>query len=287
MTLKPLYMWAGGKSKLIKKYAPHFPDISNFKGYAEPFFGGGAIYGSIAEKFDGKLAINDRNSDLMGVFEALKANPDELKKDTRRVLETVLSGESKDERKAIYYSELKKYWSTDKPGELLALMKLGFNGIWQTKKESAGKFATPAGLLNQKDANAVLDKVDFDGWHQALQRTTIGSSDYRDLEFEPEGTLVYLDPPYRDSFTTYSGEFGDKEQEEVTVYAKDLRDRGATVLLANRYVDGDTFFEDLLPDATFHPFDVTYTAGRRKKVEDGFEAKKAREFLAILTPEGS
>ena len=26
-------------------------------------------------------------------------------------------------------------------------------------------------------------------------------------------------------------------------------------------------------------FDVTYTAGRRKKTEDGFEAKKAKEVL--------
>lgn len=277
-------MWAGGKSKLIKKYAPHFPDIKSFDGYAEPFFGGGAIFGSIANNFDGSLAINDSNSDLMGIYQNLRDNPKELISDTRRVLEVVLKGENKDDRKALYYTELRNYWSTDKPGELLALLKLGFNGIWQTKKESKGKFATPAGLLNQKDADSILDKMDFDGWNKALQRTTIGSSDYRELSFEPENTLVYLDPPYRDSFTTYSTDFGDKEQVEVVNYAKSLSAQGATVLLANRYVDGDTFFEDLLPEADFHPFDVTYTAGRRKKVEDGFEAKKAREFLAILKP---
>jgi DNA adenine methylase len=28
-------------------------------------------------------------------------------------------------------------------------------------------------------------------------------------------------------------------------------------------------------------FDVTYTAGRRKKTEEGFEAKKAKEVLII------
>jgi len=30
-----------------------------------------------------------------------------------------------------------------------------------------------------------------------------------------------------------------------------------------------------------HKFPVTYTAGRRKKVDDGFEAKKATEILLV------
>lgn len=33
--------------------------------------------------------------------------------------------------------------------------------------------------------------------------------------------------------------------------------------------------------ADFHYFDVIYTAGRRKATAAGYEAKKAREFLAI------
>lgn len=32
-----------------------------------------------------------------------------------------------------------------------------------------------------------------------------------------------------------------------------------------------------------HDFAVPYTAARRKKVKDGFEATKAREFLAVLS----
>lgn len=40
--IKPLFMWAGGKNKLISKYLPHLP--KNIKTYSEPFFGAGAMY---------------------------------------------------------------------------------------------------------------------------------------------------------------------------------------------------------------------------------------------------
>lgn len=278
-------MWAGGKTKLLKKYEPFFPKVSEFSTYVEPFFGGGAIYGSLVEDFSGKPFINDSNSELMSIYSALKASPKELQEDARRVLDRVLKEESKEARKSAYYEEREAYWETMKPGELLALMKLGFNGIWQSNKAAAGKFATPAGLLNQKDADSVLSRMDFDGWHKALQKTFVSSVNYSEVEFEPREALVYLDPPYRDSFTTYNTGFSDKEQVEVVEYAKRLAKEGATVLLANRHVEGDKFFEELMPEAEFHSFDVTYTAGRRKRLDNGFEAKKAREFLAVLRPE--
>lgn len=284
MTLKPLYMWAGGKTRLIKKYAPYFPEPSSFSTYVEPFFGGGAIFGSIAGKFQGDLVINDSNGYLMDIFRELRDGPKDLERDLRNVLKAVLAGQTKDDRKRVYYEQLESYWQTERPGELLALMKLGFNGIWQSNRKANGRFATPAGLLNQIDADAVVSKMDLNGWHHTLQATTIYSGDYSEVAFDPEGALVYLDPPYRDSFTTYDTDFGDREQKQVVEYAKSLAENGATVLFANRHVEGDRFFEELMPDAEFHSFDVTYTAGRRKRVENGFEAKRAREFLAILAP---
>ena len=35
-------MWAGGKSKMLEKYEPYLP--KTFKGYCEPFLGGGAMF---------------------------------------------------------------------------------------------------------------------------------------------------------------------------------------------------------------------------------------------------
>lgn len=53
--------------------------------------------------------------------------------------------------------------------------------------------------------------------------------------------------------------------------------------MSNRTEDDDSFFTDLLPMAAFHDFDITYTAGRRKKHDDGsFTAKPAHEFLCVM-----
>lgn len=86
------------------------------------------------------------------------------------------------------------------------------------------------------------------------------------------------------SFTTYGTGFNDDDQEQLLKWAMERAQEGATVLLSNRCVTGETFFEERLPDAGFHYFDVSYTAGRRKRVESGYEAKSAREFLAVLRP---
>jgi DNA adenine methylase len=48
---------------------------------------------------------------------------------------------------------------------------------------------------------------------------------------------------------------------------------------------GDNIFEDRWESEKIKYFDVTYTAGRRKKTENGFEAKPAREVL-LMTGRG-
>ena len=58
---------------------------------------------------------------------------------------------------------------------------------------------------------------------------------------------------------------------------------GSYVLLSNRDM-GDDFFEKRCGNNELVKFDVTYTAGRRKRTEQGFEAKKAREILMIGKP---
>jgi DNA adenine methylase len=50
------------------------------------------------------------------------------------------------------------------------------------------------------------------------------------------------------------------------------------VFLCNRDIE-DNFYENILEDLLINKYPVTYTAGRRKKTEDGFEAKKATEVL--------
>ena len=70
----PLFMWAGGKTKLIEKYKPYLPE--KFDSYHEPFFGGGAMFiWAYNKNPNAKFYINDVNSDIMKIYEVIRDDP--------------------------------------------------------------------------------------------------------------------------------------------------------------------------------------------------------------------
>ncbi|HAW80759.1 MAG TPA: hypothetical protein DCX27_14225, partial [Balneola sp.] len=94
-------------------------------------------------------------------------------------------------------------------------------------------------------------------------------------------SYVFLDPPYRGCFTQYGVDFDDKIQQSVIDYLNQATSKGAYAMMSNRDIH-DGFFESRMGNNNLLYFDVTYTAGRRKKNEDGtHSAKKAREILMI------
>lgn len=275
--LKPMFMWAGGKTRLLAKFEPFFP--KKITTYVEPFLGGAAVFAHLHQRVDAAI-LCDVNAELIGVYNAIKSDVATFKKEFTR-LEANYIPLDKENRKKLYYQLRKEYWtkpdSTETQALLLFLMKTGFNGIWQSCEDAKGKFATPAGLLNQK--TEVMDKALMDKWNVALTNAKLVSGSYDTLDI-PDGSFIYCDPPYRDSFTTYDTGFNDKDLEKLVRWCQALhKDKGCTVWLSNREA-GDTFFEDLAPEAKFEKFPITYTAGRRKKNEDAsFSAKKATELL--------
>lgn len=284
--LKPFYMWAGGKTKVVKSYKNIWPDMNNYDNYVEPFFGGGAVFCWLRNnQLDRNMDyfIGDINKELMGVTYEVRDNPENFIKACTRLVNPYLKLEGKDARKKWYYEQRKMYWKRPTPARLYVLMRTGFNGIWQTCKDANGLFATPAGLLNQTKIEQILDKELILTWSTALRNTSIHIGGYDTMKLPTYGkTLIYLDPPYRDSFTNYSTGFSDKDQEKLITWFRQQTAEGHKVLMSNRCVDGDPFFEERLGDiADFHYINVVYTAGRRKNTADGFEAKPARELLII------
>ncbi len=291
-TLRPLYMWAGGKNRLINRHyslpSVHFPDASAYPYYVEPFLGGGAMYCHLTNLGQvNNAVIGDTLTELMTLYGEVKNNVGELVSEIELLVREYFAlPADKETRKTWYYVLRREYWSKPSSARLYILMRLGFNGIWQTCKESEGLFATPAGLLNHKDSSQIFSVEQFRLWNRALQNTSLHAGSYDTLEFSDWGkTIVYLDPPYRDSFTTYSSGFGDEEQRQLCEWIASIYQQGAKVLFANRLANNDYFFKKVFDELgvpmDWHLFDVTYTAGRRKQVESGFEAKKATEFLAI------
>lgn len=71
--MKPLFMWAGGKTKLLDTFAEHLPE--SFDTYIEPFFGGGAVFTwAYAKNPSAKFVINDINPYIMEIYRAIKGD---------------------------------------------------------------------------------------------------------------------------------------------------------------------------------------------------------------------
>lgn len=273
--LKPLFTWAGGKSKMLKHHTPFLP--TTIDSYSEPFFGGGAMFLHIMQTFKPSVVyINDINESIINIYRAIKEDP-ELFCNTLDVFQSRYIPLSKEDRKKYYYQVRQQHafdyqtWSpTFSAAVLYFLMKTGFNGIWQINANTNNRYGTPSGLLNQKDT--VYDRSLVLAWSDLLTHVHILSKDYSDV---PVCDFGYFDPPYRDSFTNYSTTWGDAQTLELIQY---VREYPGHLMLCNR-CDGTSFFDDQSDIFDIHRFPVTYTAGRRKKTEDGFEAKKAIEIL--------
>lgn len=278
--MKPLFIWAGGKNKMLKHYKPFMP--KDVLSYCEPFFGGGAMYIHVIEKYAPKeLIINDINSDIIRIYKTIKSDCNSFISLLDEMSEEYLPLD-KAARKDYYYSLRHKHaydyvsWdSTKEAAVLYFLMKTGFNGIFQLNINTNNRYGTPSGLLNQKDK--VYDKDVVEWWNKTLQSATILSGNWKDSVSyisDKEDSFIFLDPPYRGSFTSYGQEFGDDKQRELISYIQGQKQ--STVFLCNRDVN-DGFYDNI--KLKIDKFDITYTAGRRKKTEDGFEAKPATELL--------
>lgn len=279
---KPLFIWAGGKNKMLKHYLPIMP--KQVDTYVEPFFGGGAMFCHIVQNYQPKkLVINDVNADIVRIYNSIKKNLPEFLIKLDSYCNVYLPMNKEDRKK--YYFEVRhehaydydKWSEAEEAATLYFLMKTGFNGIFQINNNTNRRYGTPAGLLNQKDKVYELDVVNW--WNKALQNTEVMSGDWKEcLKQVPDedNTFVFLDPPYRDSFTSYGQTFGDDEQEKLIKYVRSRK--LSTAFLCNRDAE-DGWFEERLGKLIMDKFPVTYTAGRRKQTEEGFEAKPAIEVL--------
>lgn len=275
--MKPLFMWAGGKTRVLKHYLPILPK-SGFSSYYEPFFGGGAMFVYVMKNYaPERVVVNDVNSNVMRIYRCIRdcyaefiSELDELEKGYMPL--------DKEKRKEYYMKvrhshayDFEKWGEPKEAATLYFLMKTGFNGIYQLNKNTNGRYGTPAGLLNQK--KEVYDREVMAWWHSALQSVVIESKDWSEVvEDDPDG-FFFFDPPYRNSFADYGNGFSEGDLLKLIEFA----DRQNNVFLSNRA--DDDWFEDKSKSLNVHYFNITYTAGRRKATDDGFEAKKAREIL--------
>lgn len=276
-----LFMWAGGKGKMLRHYAPLLPADVARRSCVEPFAGGAALFNHLSTDRTISATLSDINAELMDLYRLVRDDPEFLISECLP-LERAWMDLDIAARKALYYRLRAEYWAMPEgPGataRLFFLMKTAFNGIWQTCRASGGRFGTPVGLATQKAR--VFEPETVRLWARKMSGAALLTGNFEDVPV-PDGAFVFCDPPYRDSFTSYGTAFDDARQIALIAWCREVHAAtGSVVWLSNRDA-GDGFFERHAPEARLHRFPVTYTAGRRKRVADGFAAKTATELLVV------
>ncbi|MBQ8697978.1 MAG: DNA adenine methylase [Schwartzia sp.] len=231
----PVVKWVGGKRQLLKELAPLLP--KQIRTYCEPFVGGGAVWFA---KQPSHAFINDINCELIQMYEVIRDSHEEL------IAE--LQSHPNDEE---HFYEVRE-WDRDheryarmgkvkRAARLIYLNKTCYNGLFRVN--NAGEFNAPFGRYKNPQ---IVEEPKLKAVHNYLSKMKIRFShiDFEEaLEYIPNDSFVYLDPPYDPvsdtaNFTGYSqGGFGHDEQIRLREACDRLDRRGIKFMLSNSATD--------------------------------------------------
>ena len=280
--LSPIYKWTGGKRKEIKVFSEYYPDFvkesKDFK-FVEPFFGGGAVYWSLAAN---ENVINDIDKELTNFLKVFKENPngiisivDELSKNITAITaleksKSITIADAKTKRGEYYYEwrnkdrtdGLKDLSDLERACRFFIVNQLAFNGM--RRFNSKGEFNIPYG--NYKSFNMNVNE----GHTKLLSNTEIHNKSYKDvmLENDTENTFIFLDPPYTREFKEYShgNEFGNDQQIELCETFKSMK--FAKVMIV---INKDEFTADLYKDYIKHTYDLKYSTNIKNRYDNSVQ----------------
>lgn len=243
--VKPFVKWVGGKSKISKKILEHFP--ANFGKYFEPFAGGGAI--GLSLNSDIPKSFSDVNPKLINCYLAVKNDVEDLITELRR-LEIYANTP---EQYAIVRDSFNQGNCDDlqAAAQFIYLNKCCFNGIYRENK--SGKFNVPFGKMGNP---LICDAATLRSVSKFLQNVDISCNNYEAISPKP-GDLVYLDPPYFDTFSDYSSQGFSKENHlQLKNFVDRLTRDDVLVVLSNSSTD---FIKYLYCDYTQIAIETKYS----------------------------
>jgi adenine-specific DNA-methyltransferase len=221
--IQPPVQWVGGKRRLLDKIKIHIPDLETHT-YYEPFLGGGSLLFNLQPI---KSICSEKNKSLHNVYTQIKTNPNEI----MRILDMfhteyfLIENIKGDNSRQSYYNEKKDEFNEIKNKKettlvdgiresclFIFLNHTCFNGMY--RESSKGLFNVPFGKGRQcsfYDRNNILQLSEY------LKSITILNEDFRLIEnYIQEGDIVYLDPPYHKTFSSYD-KSGWTEQDTIDV----------------------------------------------------------------------
>jgi DNA adenine methylase len=201
--MKPLFKWAGGKTKELSKIRQFMPN--NINTFYEPFVGGGAVWFNLNNT---PSVVNDKWDEIYNFYHTLKNNHNILVPKLNSIIDEYnnyyFNGITKEQFKntsgKLYYYYRDNIFTDniDKAIRFWILRQLSFSGM--NRFNSNGKYNVPFGWYKS------LKKFEWDSnYENLLNNTIILNTDFeeclKDVEIDD---FVFLDPPYTTKFNKYS-----------------------------------------------------------------------------------
>ena len=223
MTKYTLFAWVGGKDWLWKYIKPYLTKISH-EIYIEPFLGAGAIafhYIKWCRKHNvrKKFILSDSNEGLINVYIQIRDNLDKLISFLRIYDECIKP------TKEVFSFQRKLYNMTPKSNLQSAalfiwLLSNSFRGLYRVNKN--GDYNTSFGTPRKN----WLDEKLLHRLHELFQGVDFRICSFEDIH---EQGLIYLDPPYENTFQNYT--LNPPTNEEINNFIK--RNKDSTIFISN------------------------------------------------------
>jgi DNA adenine methylase len=255
-TVKPFLKWVGGKTQIIDEVLSQFPRA--LQNYYEPFLGGGSVLIALLTEpsitVKGTIYASDLNSNLIGLYKNIQANPEELIKavtalatEYSQARDTTINRAPTTLEEALTSPESYYFWTRAKfnamttqqrttvqgSAFLLFLNKTCFRGLY---REGPRGFNVPFG--NYKNPT-ILEEENIRALSTLFRPVVFSCSSWSEVLPKPTtGDFIYLDPPYAPeqgtSFVSYTADGFDLEAHNALFKAtKELKERGVGFLMSN------------------------------------------------------
>ena len=235
--MQPFIKSVGGKTSLLPELMERVPR-QGWDAYCEPFVGGGALFFRLCRAglvLTREALLADSNAELIQLYQHMRDGDlfTPLYDRTRRLF-LDYNGATLTNKEGLYYEQRARWNAGDHAPEVqVFLRQAGYNGLWRENKK--GMMNTPWGKYETMSPE-VLGR--FRGCHAALAGVLLVAGDFRKvldpLLVDKRRWLVYLDPPYYNSFTGYTAQqFTVADQEYLVKMAAGLDRMGHLVIYSN------------------------------------------------------
>lgn len=237
----PAMKWVGGKRQLLSTFEKKIPE--KYGRYIDPFMGALALPLHLQPN---NALLSDANKEIVITHKAIRD-------DVERVISTLEKHkDNKDYYNKIRARDWKKMPAHAVAARALYLNKTSFNGLYRLNQK--GGFSASYGKPTSK-GRTICDPTRLHNLSVSLKDFEIEHQDFREaLKQAKRNDLVFLDPPYHDTFNSYTAaRFSEEDQKSLAVEFRRLDQLGCHIIACN---SNHAFIRELYSDYSIEVVDV-------------------------------